>query len=610
MAEIAKLSKNNPTIIANPWDDNDSDAAEAWQSNLQWQWEKGINKTGMRLEQLAAILDSKLHGYRVSKIYWENNSFWDGKKWQGDVKYRLWHPAYFWATGEEKIEDGDCGTVRYVELDYAIQRWPDFEKALISEAKKYKDILGEGVAEIIRGQTATSGTYPSLGTGGVDKGVGGDNSKLLALIIDRNKKPNYDPEKEFVKISEFYFKDYETKHIKNEQPVPKEHLLQTGQIQTDGIEFFDTNGIPLSPETWPKVTVEEYDEPLYPLGRYIIRAGTETILNPEPETQVYQYSRWPFVVTPHYMLPHMWQGIDGVQMYKSAQDMINITASHLVNNMKMFGDPKIAVESGAIATPPGRQAAHYKIGSAAGAIIRLARGGLNRFKILDPKTPSASQMALYNLFAQEFKNMTGLQNVAMGKEMSGSMTATEVNYLAISSNDRISLQNVYEEEWVKGVAQLIAEVCQLNYDVNRWIRIIGEDSVLGATQITQKLKDVKFDIDLIPGSQLPFDEEKKIAKYEKAALLLSQPVANPMTPEMLRVLNIHGWKKILQRYESWQKFAQFQQLYQSVVEGKMMPQQAANVIIQTMMGIYQQAVKGGQIPIPPEKQTEKKKNYS
>jgi len=602
IAEICKLSKNNPTLIANPWDDKDSDAAEAWQSNLQWQWEKGINGTGMRIEQLAAILDGKLYGYRVSKVFNEEKSYWDTKqkKWMSDVKYRLWNPAHFWATGDEKISDGDCGTVRYVDLSFAQQRWPDFANELESESKKFKDLDSGGV-DSIRGQTSVSGTYPLVGTGGVDSGVASvGQTKLLEAILG-SKNIDITDERRFVKISEFYFHDYETKHQKIEQPVPQEHLLQSGQMITDGISFFTPDGIPMGQDNWPKVTIQEYDEPIYPLGRYIIRAGKETILNPDHQTQIWTYSKWPFITSPHYLLPHMWQGADGVQMYKSAQDMINVTVSHLVNNMKMFGDPKIAVESGAIATPPGRSAAHYKIGSGAGSIIRLVRGGLSRFKILDPVSPSAAELQLYGLFSQEFRNLVGLQNIATGAESKGSLTATEAQYLAISSNDRIALQNVFEEEWVKNVGSAIAEICQQTYDIGRWIRIIGDDGVVGAQEITQRMKEVRFDVDLVTGSQLPFDEEKKIMKYEKAMMALQSPVANPMLPEFLRALGISGWKKILQKYTAWQKFMQFAQLYQMCVEGKMQPQQAAQVIIQEMLNTFNKGVQSGQIPAPKEK---------
>ena len=40
-------------------------------------------------------------------------------------------------------------------------------------------------------------------------------------------------------------------------------------------------------------------------------------------------------------------------------------------------------------------------------------------------------------------------------------------------------------------------------------------------------KSVKLDIDLEPGQALPYEEEKQIAKYEKAYAMLQNPIANP-----------------------------------------------------------------------------------
>jgi hypothetical protein len=58
------------------------------------------------------------------------------------------------------------------------------------------------------------------------------------------------------------------------------------------------------------------------------------------------------------------------------------------------------------------------------------------------------------------------------------------------------------------VCSLIAAACQKNYTVERLIRIVGEDKIIGATQITQGLKDVRFDVEILPATTLPYDEDK------------------------------------------------------------------------------------------------------
>jgi hypothetical protein len=368
-------------------------------------------------------------------------------------------------------------------------------------------------------------------------------------------------------------------------------MIDSGEIfESDGI-FYDTaTSKEMNPEDWPTEIVSERKVPVYPRGRYIIRVGKK-ILNNTTEEQVYKESRWPFVVTPHYLLPHMWQGVDAIQLYKSTQDMVNITASHLYNNLKQFGDPKIAVETGAIETPPGRKGKHYKIGAGAGSIIRLVKGALGRgaFKILDPPQPPAQAVMLYQLFAQEYKNIQGMQSIAMGEKTPGKMSATESVHLATSSVDRIALQAVYEDYWIVECCKLIAELKQRNYDEGRWLRIVGEEGVAGVQQVTQDLKTIKYDISIIPGTTLPFDEEKRAAKYIQAYEIMNNPNPNPMLPDVLRVLDIYNIQKLLAQHDGWQKYMQFQQLYEGVQSGEVDPQQAMQMLGQYIMQAAQVA---------------------
>jgi len=261
--------------------------------------------------------------------------------------------------------------------------------------------------------------------------------------------------------------------------------------------------------------------------------------------------------------------------------------SHLVNNMKQFGDPRIALEEGVLATPPAKTKKAHRIFRGAGAIIRLRRGGLNRYRVEQPVPPSAAALQLYGLFAQEYKNFVGLQDIAQGKR-GANITATEAQFLAISANDRIVLQNIFEEEWVRQMICLTAEMDQVYYDVGRLVRIIGDDQVQAALQITQQLKDSQFDIDIEPGQSLPYDEEKRILKYEKAYVIMGNPMPNPMMPEMLRVLGIPSWQKLLAKHQGFQLYSQFQQLYEGVKTGKVAPQDAIRMVVQRATQMYMQ----------------------
>ncbi|MHC4464360.1 MAG: portal protein, partial [Planctomycetota bacterium] len=599
MQEIAKLSRNNPKIMTPAWEQGDTDAAEVWQSHLQWHWQKGLNNTGMRIEQLRAILDGKLFGYRVSKVFWEEKDAWDDRqtKWTGNVKYKLWHPAQFWADADEKINDGNCGTFRYVSLEWAKSRWPEFKKELDEEADKYEEPTSGWMGTHIRGAKAAPSTTSQ--TGSTDPGDGAGRADAILNLVMRSDKTTgkMEPkEKEkVIKLSEIYFKDYEEVERIQEENIPADELIKTGLIYEQGAIFYDskTNTPFDDPKKWPKREARRWKEPKYPYGRYVIRAG-KTILNPGEESgksygsQRFPYKKWPFVTVPHYLLPHMWQGSDAIQLYKSAQDLINVSVSHLLNNMKNYGDPKIAMETGAVETNP-RTGKHFKIGKGAGAIIRLVRGAWKdkRFGILDPPTPSVAAMQFYGLMSQEFKNIVGLQSIGKGEKQPGELTATEAQWLAISSNDRIQLQSVFEDEWIKGVCERVAEICQVNYDEGRYIRIVGEDKTAGIQKITQQLKSIQFDVEILPATTLPYDPDKRIDKHLKAYEILSQPVINPMLPEILRDLEVTNWKKLLQQHEPWMMWIQFLQLVEAVKAKKVDVNEALRVIANRLYQLQQ-----------------------
>lgn len=605
MQEMAKLSRDFK-IIASPIEPEDEEFAEAFGGFLNFQWSKtgkaALHQNGMRIEQLNAILCGKLYGYRVSKIFWDDKVSWNDKvsppRWDGEVKHRLWKPWQFWASDEEYINDGDCGTVRWVELEYAKGKWSDFASKLEEDSVSYKEALqygyfNSGGLDHVRGQQGTSANYPSADKGGQDRGLKDTAGLyLLDLVLASEMQDStylQFEDRRYCKISEAYIKDYSSKKQEQDVPYEPEELVGLGMasLLPEG-GYVDPEGQPLTAENWPIKQHHEWDQPNFPNGRFVIR-NEETILNPKEEDQVYPHSVWPFVVTPHYLLPFMWQGTDAVTLYKTTQDHVNVTVSHLVNNMKMFGNPRIAIEQDALAPDlSNRSRKGYKVFSGAGSIIRLVRGGLKKYKIEPPAPPSPTIGMLYQLFSQEFKNLTGLHDIAQGKKTSGSTTATEAQFLAISSNDRIKLQNVFEESWVLRCVTLVAEMDQYYYDVGRIVRVIGSDKIMGAQQISEGAKTFGYDLDIEAVEGLPYDEEKKLEKHKIAYDLLSNPIPNPMLPDMLMALNIPSWQKLVKKHQGWAQYMEFAKLYEAVQAGEMEPQQAIQIIIQKMTQLNSQ----------------------
>jgi hypothetical protein len=406
---------------------------------------------------------------------------------------------------------------------------------------------------------------------------------LLNLILksDKLNTPIDDTKQKvpikLIKINETWLKDFSENSEPIQESIPNEELVERGMaVEQEGIMISTETSQPIMPEDHPTREIGKEDVPTYPRGRVVLHVG-DVVLSDEK----YTYSRWPFVITPHYLLPHMWQGIDSVQLYKTTQDMINVSASHLYNNMKQYGDRKVMIEEGAIRVPKGKDKAMYRIGKGAGAVIRVALGAIKgqRIKFIEPSQVPQSATQLYGLFAQEFKNIQGLQSIAKGEKQPGKMTAAESNILAISSNDRIQLQSVFQDEWIRETASLLAEIIKDKYEPGRWVRITGEDNSLGIQQITEGLKNTKFDVDILPALTLPFDKEKRQQSYLTANQIVTQPIASPMTDILLRELEIPGWKKILKRYESWTQFLAFNQLIEAVKSGETDPRSALQQLI-------------------------------
>jgi len=92
------------------------------------------------------------------------------------------------------------------------------------------------------------------------------------------------------------------------------------------------------------------------------------------------------------------------------------------------------------------------------------------------------------------------------------------------------------------------------------------DDVKSGMKVEQAALDVRFDVNIEPGSTLPFDEQTKQQEYATAYKLLENPIPNPMIEDMLRVLNISKRKEILDRYQGLQLFRQFIMMGQLLTE--------------------------------------------
>lgn len=573
---IAKLANNDPKILTHAWDDEQEGAteyAEKWAGHLQYLWTSPY-ELAMRLKLIKGLLDCAVFGYMVGTTKWElkPRGGWDdaNKKWIGKADEYFTHPGMFWAdpSAESLAKAENCGTKRRVKMEWAQNRWPKHEKAIEAEAYTSSDpkyTAGDMITyEDQKGKTLSVSRQNMF-------------SKLVSLILNQSAVTGggsvndviAGDKQKYVDIEEIYWRDYAEKHVKIEDNVPEKILVQQGVIVKE-----EVTGLFIDPKTkkplenWPKQVIEEYDEPLYPNGRFVLRVG-RTILNPQRKEdkaihkdfasdQVYKESRWPFIVMPYHILPHMWQGGNAVEMARNNNDFLNITISSMVNQVRRTADPTKVIEAGALAKDRTGLVPRIILDAVTGLgkIIIAARGKSKaimnlEYPKLDPAVAALAEILKKDIDAQEF-----MHPIARGESEKGQQTKAEVIRLNQNALDYVGLQGIFLDQWIDDTATLIAEICQRNYEPGRLMKMLS-DGIQSAIKADQQAFDVRFDVNIEPGSTLPFDEVKKQQEYAAAYKLLENPIPNPMIEDMLRILNISKRKEILERYQGLQLFRQF-----------------------------------------------------
>lgn len=624
MQGIAKLSKNQPKMICRAWKAENAEWAEKWQGLIQYSWEQIL---GMKMQTVHAMLDAAMYGYAVGKPLWKPKVYWDDqiKGWVGEIGHRLVHPAGFWCdpNAENLQESEGTGTVRKVTVEWAIQQWPQFEKQIRESVGKEDSYAGYD----------TIGTGYSIGSDVVyenqrDYGTGfrGKIANFVNLIFGQHEDraptgtDKHEVEQEYVWVRETYFRDYSEDHVKIEDMADTDSLVEKGEVYIDPADpnrlvRWSGTGEAVSQEDWPKVVRADYRKPKFPRGRMVIRVN-DVIVNPDPDEQVYRYSRWPFVILPHHILPHMWQGSNAVDMSRGSQDILNLTVSYILQHVKMAANPQKIVEANTLAKDK-----HGKtriIRDKAGEMIVVEQGKSDKIRNLQGNNLDPSVWSLAQYLQQDLETQQFMHAVAQGRA-SKNMSATEAARLDTNANDLIAMRSFLLERWAEGDANLIAEILQENYEEGRRIRVVDWTGQAQPAEMTQEMRTVEWDLEVEPGTTLPFDEERQKEDYLTAYKLCGDPNLNPMLEEVLRKLNIANREKILTKHQQLQVFKQFVQLAQMAQQAGQQLQQAqqqpgpngqtANPaqiqaagmqmqqqIVQRAMALLQQAAQVGQQP--------------
>lgn len=545
MQQAALVQQQKTTIYANPREDMDVEGAGVAEGVMRWYYDVGLKVPKLRG---ACLIDGFIGGHWVIMPYWEDrpDGGWneDTKEWDGQVKVAVVPREYFKAAPDtENLSDAEHIHIkRSVSVEWAKARWPEYAdkvaKAAALEAQVVDRETGGPLPTDFKPHLISQDTS-GVGTG--QKKVSekpGYYGRLPQLIHKRaSELPGEPAETKYlntVTLLEIWFKDREIREVKGEQvPIPDEELDLDKITYVDpetGLRMLAESGEELTEENRPSRILPSYDEPVYPYGRHVLRIGEDMILNDDEEEQRWPYKQgWPFISGPFQELPHTWHGANGIELLRELQDNYNIACIHVLNYVKFFADPQVIVEWGAIHGVKSREELVKFVKANAGAVVVTEPNKAGAYKREGPPALGGALLAILNLFEQLMRNVSGIQEISVGKSSGGQITATESLRLETNTRLRTALLSGHLDrttgpELMGWVWVLVKD----NMSVGDVVRIVGEGGREATVEIFGEGVDdetggvvagtleAEFDLDIQVGTTMPFDKQRQ--KDEAMAL--------------------------------------------------------------------------------------------
>ena len=580
--EMAVLAQRKPDIEVLPEESGDKSPedvkkAEAWRGILKYDFMRTLKMPRLTRE---AILDGKIGGYWVAFNYWEDEGYWDeeARRWVGVPVVKLLHQRKFGMDpNAEKLDEAEfcyCQVER--SLEWCKQRWKGNEQ---------KEILDRAVRAdqdvTIQGGYPKSQLKASVQT---DRGVKENKAEGQIAELVRQARasykctgpsddPAYKDAGQLVLVTGVWFRDRTTEKLKRRVDVPREELLEAGAVVVaeDGrilvnnpdAEWFKGKkleaGQALELADWP-YTTEEVNAPKYPRGR-VVWMVNEEILNPKPEEQRWPYKRWPFNIGVNMILPHVWQGLNGVEMGRGTQDWINVSAAHMLNWLCYFCDPALMVKDGTII-----QKVKRKLRRLAGQILHLnSKSSPGDVGYLNGPPLQQGAIALYELMLRQSQDTNRVHATQLGGREPGGQTATESANQQANAQTWQGMQILFMDEWVEDVMRSVAEMRQHHMEAGDTVRLLGEKSVTQLREISESELALDFDIRLEVGTAMPFDKERK--KLDAKELRAMFPQNPAIMRKVLKAYDVDDIEDVLRNEQIVQQMAQFAAIQQANTAG-------------------------------------------
>lgn len=545
LQEVAILAQRRPKIVALPMELADEPHVAVWEKWLEYLF---LEEFGMPLLMTRAALDAKEYGYYVANVYWNDKAWWDEKlhQWHGTPNVRLIKPTRFGADPEaETIKDASYVVCRRRErVSKLVRLFPghrdEIEKAALTTAEDEENEFSYGFRSYEDqkdpGIPSNLGILPALM----------DGVRANELISANNEGGDNKPF--YCTIETILFLDDSEGKVVLEERSQKDVLNDPSSgIHMEKDMFYYADGKAANHDNWPR---EEYTGSKYPYGRYILRVGDDTILNPKEADQRWMYEQWPYIVGLNQQLSHVWMGLNGVEQVRGLQDFSNENIQSLANTLKFYGNDSWLVEEGTLSAAEDNERAPEKLASIPGGVISVKPGKINAIKANERPRLDGSTMNMFQLVGDEMRDLTGVQAIGMGKETSN-MTATEAAALDANSRMKPAMQSILMDDWTKRVMKLAAEMAADRMEDKDIIRVVGEKGAMQVQAMTQEMIDAKFDIKMEVTTALPFDKERRrLERIELFKMLMESfgPQAGlPLLPNILDLFDIEKKDEILEQ---------------------------------------------------------------
>lgn len=550
MQEIALQSQVNREIIVQPQGSEDVPAAKVWRDALQWDYEKGVDVPALIQK---VNLDGKSYGHWVVKLWWDDEAEWDEEKnqWRGDLKYTVIRPEFLGVdpTAEDFDDAEYIWLLRQMSTDMAIAKYakgPDamaIKEAIITAANREQDHNLYGTVASPTPEMETLVESDQDAEYGDRDGATRlpDRQGDLAALLGKIRRPadvtaedgTERPMK--VTVLDILFRD---------------PTMQTQQEDMEG--------------------GAEFDVPLYPWGRHVIRVNDKTILVDEP----WDKPKWPYVSGKNISLPHTWHGLNASELAKGAQDWLNISMSHQLNWQKYFGDPEAKIEEGALAKDRDLGDSAKFLAPKAGKIIELAQGKIDAYQRIPP--PPAPDTKVFQTLNDYLQDVMGMHDMGLGKTSAGQQTATEIINLQTNTRLRTALQDDNMKRFIEALMRRIHMFRKHYWQDGDTIRVIGQKTLTQpleeappqegeedeedpgavaadaqemidetATLFTAEMASSKFDLKIEAVTTLPYDREKKIQEAQAVFGMV------PTAIVLRKLLEALGWDEAEEIVQEW-----------------------------------------------------------